>query len=150
VLAHWDEAEYPYRAVTEAIIGAAIAVHRQLGPGFLESFYEAALLIELRARGLKAARQVAFPVLYRGQPIGKHVVDLLVEEKVVLELKHIEEVLHLHRAQLRSTLRATGLPIGLLINFNVVVLKDGVSRVVNTTGSSAVSASRRQMGDAKR
>ncbi|HEY3245336.1 MAG TPA: GxxExxY protein [Phycisphaerae bacterium] len=138
-----DDRDYPHQALTEAIIGAAIAVHRELGPGFLESVYEAALMIELRARGLTVARQVAFPICYRGQQVGKHVVDILVEDTILLELKHVEQVLNLHKAQTRSSLRAARKDVGLLINFNVVIMREGIHRIVNTMSSSAPSASQR-------
>jgi GxxExxY protein len=113
------------------VIGAAIAVHRELGPGFLESVYESALCIELDHLGLPYSRQVVVELGYRGQPVGEGRIDLLVGGSLVVELKAVETLLPLHEAQLLSYLKATGHPVGLLINFNVVALRRGVRRMVN-------------------
>ncbi|HEY5935165.1 MAG TPA: GxxExxY protein [Kofleriaceae bacterium] len=116
--------------LTGIIIGAAIAVHRELGPGKLESVYERALAIELRALGVPFCTQVAIPMLYRGESVGDFFADLIVDRKVLVELKAVETVRPVHRAQVLSYLRATEIELGLLINFNVPVLKNGVRRLI--------------------
>jgi GxxExxY protein len=118
--------------VTEQIIGSAIDVHRALGPGLLESAYEACLAFELVSRGLKIEQQRALPVIYRDVKIDcGYRLDLVVEGVVVVELKAIEQILPVHKAQLLSYLKLSGLKAGLLINFHVKMLKDGVVRLVN-------------------
>ncbi len=118
--------------ITEIIIGAAMAVHRELGPGLLESAYEACLAYELPDRGLSVERQKALPVRYRGVNVDcGYRIDLLVEGKVVVELKAVERLEAIHKAQLLSYLKLSGCKVGLLINFNVKVLKDGIRRLVN-------------------
>jgi GxxExxY protein len=112
------------------IIGAAIEVHRLLGPGFLEAVYEKALMHELRLRGLTAEKQKDILVPYKDIQIEGQRLDLLVGGRVILELKAVSELHPLHQAQLLSYLKATGLRLGLLINFNVPVLKAGVKRLV--------------------
>ncbi|MEX0784664.1 MAG: GxxExxY protein [Dehalococcoidia bacterium] len=114
-----------------AIIGAAIEVHRTLGPGYLEQLYESALCVELRARGIPFVRQPVIEVAYKGEVIGEGRLDLLVDGRIVVELKSVELVLGLHSAQLLSYLKAMKLHLGLLINFNVARLTDGgVQRVI--------------------
>jgi GxxExxY protein len=113
-----------------SILGAAIEVHRHLGPGFLEAVYEEALAIELRLRGLRFERQARIPVEYKGVLLCEHVLDLVVEGRIVLELKASETMHQVHRAQLHSYLKAGSYELGLLINFNVACLKDGVRRVI--------------------
>jgi GxxExxY protein len=103
-----------------------MAVHRELGPGLLESAYEACLVKELLDRKIRVIRQVQLPISYGGFRI-----DLLVEDLVIVELKCVEHVLPVHKAQLLSYLRLGKKPLGLLINFNVPLLKDGISRIVN-------------------
>jgi GxxExxY protein len=105
------------RDLTERIIGAAIRVHTELGPGFLESIYEEALGVELRLLGLSIERQKPVPIFYRGQPIGEHRLDLLVQSSVVVELKAISALEKIHFAIVRSYLKAPGLNDGLLLNF---------------------------------
>ncbi|MBE9542827.1 MAG: GxxExxY protein [Proteobacteria bacterium] len=118
--------------ITEIIIGAAMAVHRELGPGLLESAYEACLAYELPDRGLSVERQKALPVRYRGVNVDcGYRIDLLVEGKVIVELKAVERLEAIHKAQLISYLKLSGCKVGLLINFNVKVLKDGIRRLVN-------------------
>lgn len=118
--------------LTERIIGAAIAVHRHLGPGLLESTYEGCLAFELVDRGLSIERQKELPVVYRSMAIDcGYRVDILVERQVILELKAVECLLPIHEAQLQSYLRLSGCTVGLLINFNVDVLVDGLRRRVN-------------------
>jgi GxxExxY protein len=117
--------------LTAVIIGAAIAVHRELGPGLLESTYETCLAYELSRRRLKVDRQRLLPVNYHGVPIDSgYRIDLIVEEQVIVELKTVEQLLPIHEAQLLSYVRLSGCKIGLLINFNVKLLKDGVRRFV--------------------
>ncbi len=113
-----------------AIIGACIEVHRHLGPGFLESVYEFALSKELLLRGHRVERQVRIPIDYKGEIICEHVLDLVVDDQVVLELKSAESLHPVHAAQLHSYLKAGAFELGLLINFNVSVLKDGVRRII--------------------
>ena len=117
--------------VTEAIIGAAIAVHKQLGPGLLESAYEACLAYEAAQQGLSVQRQKPLPVTYRGVRIDcGYRIDLLVEDQVVVEVKAVEKLEPIHEAQLLSYLRLSGCSVGLLINFNVKLLKNGIKRLV--------------------
>ena len=117
--------------VTEAIIGAAIAVHRELGPGLLESAYEACLAFELGQRGLSVERQRPLPVVYRGQRLDcGYRLDLFVEGLVIVGLKTVEQITPLHEAQLMSYLKLSGCTVGLLINFNVRQLTQGLKRLV--------------------
>jgi GxxExxY protein len=116
--------------VTDQIIGCAIEVHRTLGPGLLESIYEKALCFELQSRGIKVHAQLAIPVVYKGQSLGEHRLDLLVEDQVIVELKAVDRLDPVFHAQVLSYLRLTGKHIGLLINFNVPVLKDGIKRIM--------------------
>ena len=114
--------------LTERIIGCAIEVHRVLGPGLLEASYEAALVIEFTAAKLVFQRQLVIPVFYKGQPIGEHRLDFLVEDSVVVELKSVERFDPIFEAQVLTYLRLSGKHRGLLINFNSRLLKDGVKR----------------------
>lgn len=118
--------------LTEKILGAAIAVHRELGPGLLESAYEACLEFELRDRGLNVERQPQLPVVYRGLKIDAgYRIDLLVDGKVVVEVKAIEALKPIHEAQTITYLKLSGCKVGLLINFNVQLLTKGVKRLVH-------------------
>jgi len=118
--------------ITGKIIEAAMKVHTELGPGLLESAYEACLLFELHKRGLKAVRQVELPVIYEGIKIDAgYRIDLLVEDAVIVGLKAVNRILPIHQAQLLSYLKLSGKRVGLLINFNVEHLKDGLKRMVN-------------------
>ncbi len=118
--------------LTEAITGAAIAVHRELGPGLLESAYETCLAFELADRGLSVERQKELPVRYRGiQMDCGYRLDLLVQGQVIVELKAVEKLLPMHEAQLLSYLKLSGCKVGLLLNFNVRILKDGLKRLVH-------------------
>ena len=128
--------------LAHAVIGAAIAVHRELGPGFLESLYEDALAVELSLQQVPFERQKEIGVVYRGQTIGRHKLDLLVGGKLVVELKTVEALADIHTAQVISYLKATGCCLGLLINFNVPVLKAGIKRVVLSDNSAPWRASR--------
>ncbi|MBV9960107.1 MAG: GxxExxY protein [Acidobacteria bacterium] len=114
--------------LTEGIIGCAIEVYRQLGPGLLEGTYEAALCIELEAVGLKCQRQLILPVVYKGQTIGEYRLDLLVEDAVIVEIKSVERFDRVFEAQILTYLRVAGKKVGLLINFNSRLLKDGIKR----------------------
>jgi GxxExxY protein len=117
--------------ITHAIIGAAIEVHKRLGPGLLESAYEECLSHELRLRNLKVDRQKGLPVVYKEVKLDcGYRLDLLVEDRVVVELKSIEGLAPIHEAIILTYLRLSGHRIGLLINFNVTVLKDGVRRFI--------------------
>ena len=113
------------------IIGAAIEVHKELGPGLLESAYEACLMFELANRGLKAEKQKELPVVYRGVRIDcGYRLDLLVEDLVIVELKAVERLERIHEAQVISYLKLSGKHVGLLINFNVLQLVKGLKRIV--------------------
>jgi GxxExxY protein len=113
-----------FEELTGKIIGAAIEVHRQLGPGFIESFYENALVYELRKRGLKVEQQLEVPIIYDGNiEVGKHRLDLLVEGEIVIDLKAISELLDVHFAIVKSQLRAIKRKHGLLLNFAKVKLE---------------------------
>jgi len=115
--------------ITEKIIGCAIAVHRVLGPGLLESAYEECLAFELKAMRLKIERQVAVPVTYKEVYLDYgYRMDLLVENNVVVELKTVDAILPVHEAQILTYLRFSGKELGLLINFNVKLLKHGIRR----------------------
>ena len=115
--------------LTYQIIGAAIEVHRVLGPGLLEILYEEALCIELEERNLEYERQKHVAIGYKGRTIGSFYVDIIVENRVILELKSVKQLAPVHEAQLICYLRLTNLNTGLLINFNVETLKQGVKRM---------------------
>jgi GxxExxY protein len=118
--------------ITRQIIGAAIEVHRLVGPGLLESTYRHCLTFELTARGIRFIAEQSVPVVYKTLTVAdRYRVDLVVENLVVVELKAVEHVLPVHHAQLLTYLRATNCPCGLLINFNVDKLTNGIKRVVN-------------------
>ena len=118
--------------VSGQIVDAAMKVHSALGPGLLESAYEGCLAHELRKRGLKVAVQVALPVVYEGVNIDVgYRIDLLVEDLVIVELKSVDKLAPIHEAQLLTYLKLSGKRLGLLMNFNVVHLKDGIKRMVN-------------------
>lgn len=118
--------------VTEKIIGSAIQVHRELGPGLLESAYEACLMYELTEAGLQVERQRPLPVTYRGVDLEcGYRLDLVVENKIILELKTVEKILPIHEAQILSYLKISGCRLGFLLNFHVDVLKNGIRRIVN-------------------
>lgn len=118
--------------ITEIVIGRCIEIHSTLGPGLLESAYEECLCFELSQAGLSFERQKAIPVRYKNVKLDcGYRVDLLVENGVVLELKSVEKILPIHEAQLLTYLKLTEMTVGLIINFNVPVLKTGIRRVVN-------------------
>ena len=126
------EMQIELNKITQTVIGAAMAVHRELGPGLLESAYEACLAYELAERGLAVERQKSLPVKYRGVKVDcGYRIDLLVEGKVIVELKATERLEPIHQAQLLSYLKLSGCKVGLLMNFNVKLLKNGIRRLVN-------------------
>jgi GxxExxY protein len=116
--------------LTGEVIGAAIEVHKELGPGLLESIYEECLCIELNNRGIFYERQKDLPIKYKGNQIDKELrIDLLVSSNLIVEVKACEKLIPIHEAQLITYLKLAEIKIGLLINFNVAVLKDGVKRL---------------------
>ena len=117
------------QSLTYDIIGAAIEVHRCLRSGHMESVYETALCIELDNRGISYERQKVLTVNYKGREIGTFVADLIAEDRVIVELKAVKELAAVHEAQLIGYLRLANLQLGLLINFNVAVLKQGIRRI---------------------
>jgi GxxExxY protein len=121
--------------LARAVVDSAFAVHSQLGPGLLEGVYEVCLAHELTKRGLRVERQVALPVLYDGVKIEAGLrLDLLVEEKLIVEVKAVELFHPVHKAQVLTYLKLTGHSLGLLINFNVPLIKDGIKRIILSTG----------------
>ena len=120
-----------HEELTHEIRGAAMEVHKELGPGLLESAYEECMCHELSIRGLAFQRQVVLPVVYKGIKLDcGYRLDLVVEDKVVLELKSVQQITPLHEAQLLTYLRLSGKKVGLLMNFNTVLIKDGIKRMV--------------------
>jgi len=120
-----------YEQLTSAVIGAAIEVHRELGPGLLESVYQVCLAEELRLRGIEFCPEYRLPVVYKGQPLEDFlIIDLYFPGKLVVELKAVEKLLPVHEAQLLTYLRLTEVKLGLLLNFNSPTLKDGIKRMV--------------------
>ncbi len=120
-----------YRELTGAVIASAIDVHRELGPGLFESVYEECFCRELTLRQIPFRRQIDLPVIYKGLKLDRaYRLDILVAEKLIVEVKAVECILPVHKAQLLTYLRLTGTPVGLLINFNSPVLKDGIVRRV--------------------
>lgn len=118
--------------ISGSIVDAAFKVHNTLGPGLLESAYEACLAHELKKLGLRVASQVSLPVVYDGVAIeAGYRIDMIVQDSVVVELKAIEKILPIHQAQLLTYLKLSGIKVGLLINFNEVLLKQGINRLVN-------------------
>jgi GxxExxY protein len=114
--------ELRHSEITDVIISAAIAVHRELGPGFLESIYEQALAVEFALRGIAFVRQKPIPLFHRDHQIGEHRLDFLVEDKIVVELKAVEALENVHFAIVRSYLKAAGLADGLILNFSTMPL----------------------------
>jgi GxxExxY protein len=118
--------------LSNRVIGAAIRVHDEFGPGLLESAYEACLSFELLDQGLRVERQVPLPLVYRGQRLEcGYRIDMIVNDELIVEVKAIERLEKVHRAQLRSHLKLSKRTLGLLLNFNVRSLRDGIKRVVN-------------------
>jgi GxxExxY protein len=121
-----------YNSITERVIKCAIEVHKELGPGLMESVYEVCLKKQLSDEGLFVSSQIILPVVFKGVQLDKEfVIDLLVEEEIVLELKSVEGILPVHEAQLVTYLKLSGKKLGLLINFNVALLKEGIRRRIN-------------------
>ncbi len=122
--------EYPLKDITEKIISCSIGVHSSLGPGLLESVYEEALAHEFDLREIKHQRQKEIRLRYKGKDVGVHRIDFLVEGEVILELKASEGINNIYVAQVLTYLKATKKRVGLLINFNVERLKDGIRRLI--------------------
>ncbi len=122
--------KYPARTITEKIISAAMEVHSAFGPGLLESVYESALEHEFQLRGVLYQRQKEIGLHYKGKEIGNHRIDYLVEERVVVELKAVDMINRIHEAQLLTYLKVLDKRVGLLINFNVEHLRDGIKRLI--------------------
>lgn len=121
-----------YNSLSSKIINAAMEVHKNLGPGLLEGVYEDCLVEELVLRGVSVKRQVRYPIRYKGHEISHPlIIDLLVGDSVIVELKAVSELLDIHSAQLLSYLKLSGIKLGLLINFNTALLRDGIKRIVN-------------------
>jgi GxxExxY protein len=119
-------------AISKGVIGAAIDVHRVLGPGLLEVAYESCLAFELAERGYSVERQKPVPITYKGVEVEAGFrIDLLVDRKIIVELKAVDSIAPIHKAQLMTYLKLTGLKVGLLMNFNVNMLRQGLHRVVN-------------------
>jgi GxxExxY protein len=119
-------------AISSAVIEEAIGIHRELGPGLFETVYETVLAGRLLRRGLQADRQVPVPIEFDGHAFGAAFkIDILVEQRLILEVKSVEQLSKLHVRQLTTYLRLTKQPVGLLLNFSAVMMKDGIKRVVN-------------------
>jgi GxxExxY protein len=128
-----ESAEVPDVHLTHGVIGAALRVHRELGPGLLESIYESCLFGELIEAGILARRQVELPVEFRGRLLPESFrLDLLIEDRLIVEVKAVERIHAVHRAQLLTYLKLSGLRLGLLINFNVEMLRNGVHRIIRS------------------
>lgn len=124
--------------LSSQIIKAAINVNKELGPGLLESVYKSCMVIELRDMGIKIQSEVPLPIFYRGQKVHEEGfrLDLLVEDTIIVELKSVEKVQDIHKKQLLTYLRLSEKPLGLLINFNEAMLKDGITRIINTPSAA--------------
>ncbi|MBL7732495.1 MAG: GxxExxY protein [Chitinophagaceae bacterium] len=121
-----------YNAITSRIIKSAIDVHKELGPGLMESVYQVCLRRVLQEEGLGVKTDVILPVCFKGEVLNKDfVIDLLIEDEIILELKSVEIILPVHEAQLVTYLKLSNKKLGLLINFNVVLLKEGIRRRIN-------------------
>ena len=119
--------------ISSNIIKAAITIHKELGPGLLESVYQACMVLELENAGFIVEAEKPCPIIYRGKEINDQGfrIDILVENRVVVELKSVEKVRNVHKKQLLTYLKLTKMPLGLLINFNEILLKDGITRIAN-------------------
>ena len=122
--------DFPLKDITETIISCAMEVHSTIGPGLLESIYEEALAHEFNLRQVHCERQKAISLKYKGKDIGNHRIDFLIENAVVLELKAVETMHRIYEAKVLTYLRALEIKVGLLINFNVVRLKEGIKRLI--------------------
>ena len=124
--------ENVYNTLTEKIIKCCIDIHKELGPGLMESIYEVCLIEELKENGFKVQNQVELPVYFKGKKLNKNfIIDLIIEDEIVIELKSIETILPVHEAQLVSYLKLSNKKLGLLINFNVPLLTQGIKRKIN-------------------
>lgn len=124
--------EKEHNRISKIILDAALTVHKEMGPGLLESVYEFCLVDELRSRGLKAEQQVLLPLFYKEKKLTKDFrIDILVNDEIIIEVKSVEILLQIHKAQIISYLKLANKWLGLLINFNVPLLKDGYTRFVN-------------------
>ena len=124
--------EREYNFLSEQIISSAIEVHKELGPGLMESVYEYCLIKVLREKGLEVTSQVRVPIIFRGEVLDKDfILDILVSNRIILELKSVETILPIHEAQLVTYLKLSGKKLGLLMNFNSQLLKDGIRRRIN-------------------
>ena len=129
----YEKVDPQIEAIAQKVVDAAFKLHSVLGPGLLENVYESFFIHELKLRGLKVEKQVVLPLTYEGMTIDAGLrLDLLVEDKLVVELKAVESLLRVHRAQLKTYLKLSGHSLGLLINFNVPLIKDGIERVILT------------------
>lgn len=118
--------------ISKLIVDSFYSVHAELGPGLLESVYEVCLIQELKIRKLNTLSQVSLPVIYKGQKLDKHyIVDLLVEDEIIIEIKSVDLLLPVFKSQLLSYMRLSGKRLGFLVNFNVPVIKSGIQRIVN-------------------
>ena len=126
----WSQKEFPLKDITEQISSCAIEVHSTLGPGLLESIYEEALEYEFELRGIHYERQKEIGLRYKGKEIGRHRIDFLIENQVIVELKAVEALNKIYEAQLLTYLKAMHKRVGLLIDFNVERLKAGIKRLI--------------------
>jgi GxxExxY protein len=137
-MSHENQASLDLNVLSSRIIKAAINVHKSLGPGLLESVYQNCMAIELDRGNLKVEAEVPVRVYYRGEEIHPEGfrIDLLVEDTIIVELKSVEKLRDVHKKQLLTYLRLSNKPLGLLINFNVLLLKNGITRIINTVPSA--------------
>jgi GxxExxY protein len=131
-----SQKEFPLKDITEQIISCAIEVHKTLGPGLLKSVYDEALACEFELRKMHYERQKEIGLQYKGKEIGKHRIDCLIENQVIVELKAVESINKIFQAQLLTYLKAMNKRVGLLINFNVERLKSGIKRLMNLPAAS--------------
>ena len=130
ILCSQKQKEFPLKETTEQILSCAIEVHKTLVPGLLENLYEEVLEYEFELRGIQHERQKEMGLRYKGREIGRHRIDYLIEDQVIVELKAVEAMNKIYEAQLLTYLKATNKKVGLLINFNVERLKDGIKRLI--------------------
>jgi len=132
-----DKNKLDLNHISSQIIKAAINVHKELGPGLLESVYQRCMILELKRMGISVRSEVPVPIIFRGEKVHDDGfrLDLLVEDVIIVELKSVENIQDLHKKQLLTYLRLTKKPLGLLLNFNEIVLKDGITRIVNSPQS---------------
>ena len=125
-----DFARMESNQLTEMVIGAAIEVHKEMGAGYLEAAYEAALCHELKLRNIPFERQFTFNLMYKGEPVGEGRLDIFVAKRLIIELKSTDQLLPIHHAQVISYLKSMKVQLALLINFNVRLLRDGIRRII--------------------